>query len=250
MGRARLGLQPGLVPALGFTPRSKPRPRRHASGPRQLRHRRRAAEQRRRGLRSPGSSRVTYAEDLRCSWRTPRAVRKARPPPAPQQGVARRGRLTRCPRGPGSPCFFTCSRRRSFMAGSSARSEGTSPSLFTTATLAPRLRKYLWGRGRGRGQRSPCRPGTSSRVRTRGSTQSEAWLGRRVPQLRSSAQCPAHWPRQPGPECRHTASSHTQTPGPACSAPGRAGTAQTAHHAALGTRPNPELQTWLLARQH
>lgn len=125
------------------------------------------------------------------------------------------------------------------MAGSSARSEGTSPSLFTTATLAPRLRKYLWGRGRGRGQRSPCRPGTGSRVRTRGSTQSEAWLGRRVPQLRSSAQCPAHWPRQPGPECRHTASSHTQTPGPACSAPGRAGTAQTATTQPWALAPTP-----------
>ena len=43
----------------------------------------------------------------------------------------------------GSPCFFTCSRRRSFMAGSSARSEGTSPSLLTMPTLAPWLMKYL-----------------------------------------------------------------------------------------------------------
>lgn len=44
---------------------------------------------------------------------------------------------------PGLPCFFTCSRRRSFMAGSSARSEGTSPSLLTMLTLAPWFRKYL-----------------------------------------------------------------------------------------------------------
>lgn len=41
------------------------------------------------------------------------------------------------------PCFLTCSSSRSFMAASSAMSDGTSPSLFTAATLAPWLIRYL-----------------------------------------------------------------------------------------------------------
>lgn len=128
-------------------------------------------------LRPPVSPCMTYAEDPR------RADRGS--PSSPTAAGGSKGPSTRCPRTPGVPCFFTCSRRRSFMAGSSARSEGTSPSLFTTATLAPWPRKYLWAREPG--SVVPLPPSTGSRVRARGSTQSEACLGCRVPPRRCSA---------------------------------------------------------------
>lgn len=190
-GRARLGLQPGLVPSFGFAPCSRPRPAWHTRarcftpprvlGCSQRRRGRRASEQQRRGdwapLRPPVSPCMTYAEDPR------RADRGS--PSSPTAAGGSKGPSTRCPRTPGVPCFFTCSRRRSFMAGSSARSEGTSPSLFTTATLAPWPRKYLWAREPG--SVVPLPPSTGSRVRARGSTQSEACLGCRAPPRRCSA---------------------------------------------------------------
>lgn len=52
------------------------------------------------------------------------------------------------------------------MAGSSARSEGTSPSQFTMATLAPWLRKYLWGQHQG--LQHLCQAGTRADARTCG----------------------------------------------------------------------------------
>lgn len=53
------------------------------------------------------------------------------------------------------------------MAGSSARSEGTSPSQFTMATLAPWLRKYLWAQHQG--LQHLCQAGTCVDAHTCGS---------------------------------------------------------------------------------